>query len=180
LAPLVAATAPRLLAINGVGTDVAGILLVAGGDNPDRLRDEGAFAHLCGAAPLPASSGRTVRHRLNRGGDRQANHALWRVVMVRMSYDPRTKAYVARRTAEGLSKREIVRCLKRYVAREVYRALLADLAQPTSDPSSRAAAGRRAPARKAVSDSHRLAPTGAWAAGSSQCLSSYWRCLPCV
>jgi hypothetical protein len=154
----VAKTAPRLLAIDGVGTDVAGILLVAGGDNPDRLRDEGAFAHQCGVAPLPASSGRTVRHRLNRGGDRQANHALWRIVMVRMSYDPQTKAYVARRTTEGLSKREIVRCLKRYVAREVYGALLADLTRPSSDPTRRAADASPPSRVEPVSDTYRIAP----------------------
>jgi transposase len=153
LAPLVAQTAPRLLAIHGIGTDVAGILLVTGGDDPTRLHNEGAFAHLCGAAPLPASSGRTVRHRLNRGGDRQANHALWRVVMVRMSTDPRTKAYVARRTAEGRSKREIVRCLKRYVAREVYRALIADLAHTADDPTATPASDATLPARPGVHSS---------------------------
>jgi transposase len=109
---------------------VAGALLTAAGDNPGRLRNERAFARLCGAAPLEASSGRTRRHRLNRGGDRQANNALWRIVLVRMHYDPRTKAYLARRTAQGLSKREVIRCLKRYVAREVYRAILADLHHP--------------------------------------------------
>jgi transposase len=120
LTDLVATTAPALLARIGLGTDTAGALLVAAGDNPDRLRSESAFAHLCGVAPLPASSGRTQRHRLNRGGDRQANNALWRIVMVRMRYDQRTRNYVDRRTKEGLSKTEIIRCLKRYVAREIY------------------------------------------------------------
>jgi transposase len=100
-------------------------VLVAAGDNPERLRSEGAFANLCGAAPLPASSGKTSgRHRLNRGGDRQANCALWRVVIVRLATHQPTKAYMARRTQQGMSKREIIRCLKRYVAREVYRELV--------------------------------------------------------
>jgi transposase len=123
LARLIPETAPALVALKGVGIEVAGALLVTAGDNPDRLRSEGSFAHLCGVAPLPASSGTTTRHRLNRGGDRAANNALWRIVMVRMSCDQRTRAYVARRTSEGLSKREIIRCLKRYVAREVFAAL---------------------------------------------------------
>lgn len=123
LALVVAAVAPALLALPGVGTDVAGALLVAAGDNPERLSSEAAFARLCGVAPLPASSGKTNRHRLNRGGDRIANNALWRIVMVRMSTDPRTRNYVERRIKEGLSKKEIIRCLKRYVAREVYHRL---------------------------------------------------------
>ena len=125
LSRLVGQVAPELLALKGVGIDVAGQLLVTAGDNPDRLRNEAAFAHLCGVAPIPASSGKTVRHRLNRGGDRQANSALYRVVMVRMRWDERTKAYVARRTQEGRSTKEIMRCLKRYVAREVYQLLRA-------------------------------------------------------
>ena len=124
LAMVVAEAAPALLALRGVGTDVAGALLVAAGDNPERLSSEPAFARLCGVAPLPASSGKTNRHRLNRGGDRIANNALWRIVLVRMSGDPRTRNYVERRTKEGLSKKEIIRCLKRYVAREVYRRLV--------------------------------------------------------
>ncbi len=124
LAQVVSEAAPGLLALPGVGTDVAGALLVAAGDNPERLSSEAAFARLCGVAPLPASSGKTNRHRLNRGGDRIANNALWRIVLVRMSSDPRTRNYVERRTKEGLSKKEIIRCLKRYVAREVYRRLV--------------------------------------------------------
>ena len=124
LQKLVPAAAPRLVALHGVGTEVAGQLLVTAGDNPERLRSESSFAHLCGVAPLPASSGKTVRHRLNRGGDRQANQALWRIVMVRLSCEPRTRAYAARRRAEGLSTAETIRCLKRYVAREVYRCLV--------------------------------------------------------
>ena len=123
LARLVAATAPELVELYGVGTDTAAILLVAAGDNADRLRSEAAWARLCGVAPLPASSGKVTRHRLNRGGNRQANHALWRIVFTRMSSEPRTRAYVTRRLEEGLSKPEIMRVLKRYVAREVYRYL---------------------------------------------------------
>jgi transposase len=93
------------------------------GDNPERLRSEAAFAHHCGVAPIDASSGLTIRKRLNRGGDRTANQALWRIVMGRMVHDPRTRSYVERRTREGRSKREIIRSLKRYVARELYRCL---------------------------------------------------------
>lgn len=123
LAELVRATAPELVALYGVGPDTAASLLVAAGDNPERLRDEAAWAHLCGVAPIEASTGKVKRYRLNRGGDRQANAALWRIVITRMSSDPRTQAYVARRTEEGLTKGEIIRVLKRYVAREVYRYL---------------------------------------------------------
>ena len=125
IAPLVAARAPALLALHGVGPDTAALLLVAAGDHPERLRSEAAWAHLCAAAPIPASSGKVTRHRLNPGGDRQANHALWRIVLTRMSAHPPTLIYVERRTREGLSKKEIIRCLKRYVAREVYRHLRA-------------------------------------------------------
>jgi transposase len=123
LDPLVADTAPNLVALNGVGTDVAGQLLITAGDNPDRLDSDAAFSHLCGASPIPASSGRTHRHRLNRGGDRAANAALYRIVLCRMRWDPRTRHYVERRTKEGLSKPEIIRCLKRYIAREIHREL---------------------------------------------------------
>ncbi|HEY7927083.1 MAG TPA: IS110 family transposase [Candidatus Dormibacteraeota bacterium] len=125
LARLAAEVAPALCAMKGVGSDVAGALLVAVGDNPERMRSESAFAHLCGVAPLPASSGKTTgRHRLNRGGDRQANGALWRIVIVRLACHQPTRDYMARRTQEGLSKKEIIRCLKRYVARDVYRVLV--------------------------------------------------------
>ena len=134
LGALVKATAPKLCAVHGVGTDTAGALLVAAGDNPERLTNEAAFAALCGVSPVQASSGRVQRHRLNRGGDRQANNALWRIVLVRMSTDPRTRAYVERRTKEGRSKKEIIRCLKRYVARELYPHLtLRDQPQPPAD-----------------------------------------------
>ena len=114
---------PALLAARGVGPEVAATLLVAAGDNPHRMRSESAFAALCGASPVEASSGKITRHRLNSGGDRQANNALWRIVIVRMSSDQRTKNYVARRTLDGKSKKEIIRCLKRHVAREMFRLL---------------------------------------------------------
>ncbi|GAA3709085.1 IS110 family transposase [Nonomuraea antimicrobica] len=117
---LVAAINPRLTAAHGVGTDTAGQLLVTAGENHDRLHGEAAFAMLCGVAPIPASSGKTTRHRLNRGGDRRANAALYRVVLCRLRWDPRTRAYMERRTQDGLSKKEIIRCLKRYIARELY------------------------------------------------------------
>ncbi|MBJ7453250.1 MAG: IS110 family transposase [Blastococcus sp.] len=125
LRPLVAQAAPQLMAVYGVGTQVAGQLLVTAGDNPDRLHSDAAFAQLCGTAPLPASSGRTTRHRLNRGGDRHANNALHTIALVRLSSHPPTKAYAARRRAEGLSNLEILRCLKRYIAREIHHVLVA-------------------------------------------------------
>jgi transposase len=118
--PLVTARAPGLLALYGVGPDTAAVLLIAAGDHPGRLRSEAAWAHLCGTAPIPASPGKVKRHRLNPGGDRQANHGLWRIVITRMGSHPPARAYVTRRTKDGLSKKEIIRCLKRYVAREVY------------------------------------------------------------
>ena len=126
LATLVGRAAPRLLALLAIGNDHAGQLLVTAGQHPERLRGEAAFAHLCGVAPIPASSGKTRRHRLHRGGDRDANKALHLAVVVRMRFCPRTRAYVERRTKEGLSKPEIMRCIKRYLAREVYHALVAD------------------------------------------------------
>ena len=129
---LVARAAPNLLAQHGVGTDVAAKLLIAAGDNPERLHDEAAFAALCGTSPVPASSGKTHRHRLNRGGDRQANNALWTVAMVRLSHHPDTRAYAERRTKEGLSRRDITRCLKRYIARQLFPLLLADLQHANS------------------------------------------------
>ena len=123
LAALVATTAPQLVDVFGVSSETAGALLVAAGDNPERLRQEASFAALCGVSPVDASSGRQHRHRLNRGGNRDANRALWVVVMARMRRDQRTREYVERRTQHGLSKKEIIRCLKRYVARELYRQL---------------------------------------------------------
>jgi len=126
IVPLVTARAPGLLALFGIGPNTAALLLIAAGDHPGRLHSEAAWAHLCAAAPIPASSGKVTRHRLNPGGDRQANHALWRIVFTRMGSDPATRAYVERRTKEGKSKAEIIRCLKRYVARQVYPHLRAD------------------------------------------------------
>ena len=125
MAELVAEAAPEgFTDKQGVGTRVAATLLSTVGDNPTRLKSDASFAALCGASPVDASSGKQVRHRLNRGGDRQANSALWRIVYTRMHHDPRTIAYVERRTKEGKTKKEIMRCLKRYVAREVYKALV--------------------------------------------------------
>jgi transposase len=132
LEPLVAAINPRLLAATGVGPDIAGQLLVTAGENHERLGSEAAFAMLCGAAPIPASSGKTSRHRLNRGGDRQANAALYRTVLVRLRWHQPTRAYAERRTQEGLTKKEIIRCLKRYVARELYQLITTNNHQPAA------------------------------------------------
>ena len=121
--PLIRQIAPELLAIDGVGFDVAARLLIAAGDNPHRIRSEAAWAHLCGVAPISVSSGKTQRHRLNRGGNRQANSAIHRILLTRMAHDDRTRAYIARRTAEGKTTGEIARMLKRYIAREIYKAL---------------------------------------------------------
>lgn len=121
---LVEHAAPDLVELFGVGVELAGQFLVTAGDNPERIINEAAFAKLCGVAPQPASSGRTTgRHRLSRSGDRAANSALYIVVITRMRSHEPTKAYFERRTAEGLTKREIIRCLKRYVAREIFQAL---------------------------------------------------------
>lgn len=127
LATLTKAAAPRLLAQHGIGVETAGKLLVAAGDNPHRLRNEAAVAALCGASPVEASSGKITRHRLNRGGDRQANNALWTIAFCRLHTDPTTQAYANRRTKEGKSDRDIMRCLKRYIARQLHPLLLADL-----------------------------------------------------
>ena len=121
---LTEANAPALLGVEGCGTTTAAALVVAAGDNPGRLKGEAAFSMMCGASPIPASSGKTDRHRLNRGGNRQANWALYEIAIKRMAYDERTRRYVARRTSEGKSRREAVRCLKRYIAREVYHVLM--------------------------------------------------------
>lgn len=124
---LTSQSAKRLRNQFGVGPQTAAILIAVAGDNPERLRNEAALAALCGASPLQASSGKTARHRLNRGGDRSANNALWTIAMVRMRSEPRTQAYVMRRTAQGMSNKEIQRCLKRYIVRELYPIILADL-----------------------------------------------------
>jgi transposase len=121
---LVAEVVPGLISLPALGTHHAATLLVVAGDNPERLRSEASFASLCGVSPIEASSGKVVRHRLNRGGNRDANRALHMICVVRMGSDKRTREYVARRSAEGKSKWEIMRCLKRYIAREVYRILL--------------------------------------------------------
>ena len=124
LAHLTATAAPVLVAAYGIGPDIAGELLVTAGDNPERIRSEAAFARLCGVCPLPTGSGQTAgRHRLNRGGNRHANAALYRAVIVRMRHHQPTRAYVARRRAEGLTTKDIIRCLKRYLAREIYALL---------------------------------------------------------
>jgi len=138
LGQLVASAAPELLAVHGVGVETAGALLVAAGDNPERLANEASFAALCGGSPVDASSGRRQRHRLNRGGNRDANRALWVIVLVRLARDPRTRRYVERRTGEGLTKKEVIRCLKRYVAREIYKILIAE-AEPDTAQSVEAA-----------------------------------------
>jgi transposase len=134
LQPLVATVAPRTLQRIGAGTETVGQLLVTAGDNPDRLRNEAAFAMLTGTAPVPASSGRTDRHRLNRGGDRAANSALYHVAITRMAHDPATRAYVRRRTADGLTSKDILRCLKRLIARELYPLIRDDLAEWAPPP----------------------------------------------
>ncbi|MFV1963738.1 MAG: transposase, partial [Acidimicrobiia bacterium] len=124
LRSLIEETAPTLLEMYGVGVDTAATLLVTAGDNPERLHAEGSWAHLCGTTPLPANSGKvTTRFRLNRGGDRQANAALYRIVLTRMSSHQETRTYVARRREEGLNTAEIMRCLKRYVARQTFKQL---------------------------------------------------------
>lgn len=114
---------PALLGACGVGAEVASSLLIAAGDNPERMRSEAAFAALRGTSPIEASSGATTRHRLNRGGNRQANNALWRIAMIRLRIDQKSIDYAARRTAEGKTRREILRCLKRHIAREIYKLL---------------------------------------------------------
>jgi transposase len=134
LADLAARAAPALLAVKGVGTDTAAALLAAAGDNPERLRSEAAFARLCGVAPIPASSGETTRYRLNRGGNRDANWALHLLAVRRLAWDPRPRASAARRTAQGKTKPEILRALKRYLARELYPLLAGPSTAPAPAP----------------------------------------------
>ncbi|MFJ8762969.1 IS110 family transposase [Streptomyces cyaneofuscatus] len=122
---------PQLLDVIGVGPDSAAALLIAAGDNPERLASEASFAALCGVSPVEQSSGKTQRRRLNRGGNRQANAALYPIVVTRLRRDARTRLYLERRTKQGMSKREIIRCLKRYFAREIYRQIL-----PASAPAA--------------------------------------------
>ena len=123
LRSLIEETAPTMLELYGIGVDTAATLLATAGDNPDRLKSERSWAHLCGVTPLPASSGKVTRHRLNRGGDRQANAALYRIVLTRMSSHEETRRYVTKRRTDGLSTPEIMRCLKRYVARQTFKQL---------------------------------------------------------
>ena len=134
---LVRDAAPRTTALLGISTGHAGQLLVSAGQNIERLRGESSFAALCGAGPIPASSGKTSRHRLNYGGDRDANRALHLIAVCRLRYCPRTRAYAKRRSAQGKTKPEIIRCLKRYIARQTYRTLTADLTslRPQQRPS---------------------------------------------
>ena len=138
LEQLVAAAAPRTIQLLGISTGHAGQLLVTAGQNIQRLRTESSFAMLCGASPIPASSGKTTRHRLNYGADRQANRALHLIAVCRLRYCERTRAYAKRRTAEGKTQREIIRCIKRYIAREVFTSLRADPAD-TTQPRPRVA-----------------------------------------
>lgn len=129
---LVATAAPETVSRLGCGTHHTAALLVAAGENIDRLGSEASFAHLCGTAPIPASSGRTSRHRLNYAGNRQANRALHMIVIVRLRYCERTRSYLERRVTEGKTKKDAIRCLKRFVARELYRTLRADLSTLTT------------------------------------------------
>jgi transposase len=124
---------PTLLTRRGIGPDNAATLLITVGDNPDRLRSEASFAALCGVNPLEASSGKTSRRRLNRGGDRQANAALYRITLSRLRWDTRTRNYLARRITEGKTRRETIRCLKRYIAREIYQIITSP---PDAEPSA--------------------------------------------
>jgi len=132
----ITACAPGLLDRYGVGSDTAAALLIAAGDNPDRLASHAAFAALCGVSPIEASSGKTTRHRLNRGGDRRANSALYTVVLTRLGRAPRTRDYANRRTTEGKSTKEIIRCLKRYVARELFPIIAAALIPAQTPPAT--------------------------------------------
>ncbi|SFH24107.1 Transposase IS116/IS110/IS902 family protein [Streptomyces mirabilis] len=119
----ITACAPKLLDRYGVGPDTAAALLIAAGDNPDRMGSEASFAALCGVSPVEASSGKTQRRRLNRGGDRQANYALSTIVLARLRWDTRTRSYLEQRISEGKTRREAIRCLKRYIAREIYQTI---------------------------------------------------------
>ncbi|MGN9847361.1 IS110 family transposase [Nonomuraea sp. H19] len=135
LVAIITVCAPKLLQQYGIGPDTAAALLITAGDNPDRLGSEAAFAALCGVNPIEASSGKTVRHRLNRGGDRRSNSALYTIVVTRLGRDTRTRAYAERRTSEGKSKKEIIRCLKRYVAREVFPIITEALSPARTPPA---------------------------------------------
>jgi len=132
----VTAHTPQLLDRNGVGPDTAATLLITAGDNPERLGSEAGFAALCGVSPVEASSGKTQRRRLNRGGDRQANAALYRIALSRLRWDAQTRDYLNRRITEGKTPREAIRCLKRYIAREIYQIITKPQPTPTTVPSA--------------------------------------------
>ncbi|MFJ3825450.1 transposase [Streptomyces nodosus] len=133
---LVLSFGDEFVEVVGIGPNSAAALLIAAGDNPERVVGEASFAALCGASPVEQSSGKTQRRRLNRGGNRQTNAALYRIVMTRIRWDERTRSYLERRTKQGMSRREIVRCLKRYVAREVFRHIQPITALPLPDPAA--------------------------------------------
>ena len=137
---LIEQAAPSLLELNGVGTNCAAALLVAAGDNPERLSNERSYAALCGSSPIDASSGLQRRHRLNRGGNRQANAALYIIVISRLRWDKRTQTYMTRRLAQGRTRKEIIRCLKRYVAREIYTTNTRELRHQHHKPTLQTAA----------------------------------------
>ena len=124
--------APALIARTGIGPDSATALLLVAGDNPDRIHTEASFAALCGVSPVEASSGNTQRRRLNRGGDRRANAALYRIVLSRLRWDTRTQEYMTRRVAQGRTRREVIRCLKRYIAREAFTLITAPHVPPAA------------------------------------------------
>jgi transposase len=149
LADLTAKAAPRLLTQTGIGPQIAARLLLVAGDNPTRLRNDAALAALCGASPVEASSGKTIRHRLNRGGDRQANSALWLIATNRMIHDPTTRAYVNKKTSDGKSTKEIRRCLMRHIARGIFALLIADLHDARTLHTQPSRAWPRATARAA-------------------------------
>jgi len=136
VATIIRRVVPALLARPGIGPVCAAQLLVTAGDNPDRLHSQAAFAALCGVSPVEHSSGKTQRHRLNRGGDRAANSALWVIANNRLMHDPQTRAYAARRTATGASRKEILRLLKRYIARQVFAEIRHALSPPDTPPGS--------------------------------------------
>jgi transposase len=136
IAHTAACHAPELLQRPGVGPDCAAALLIAAGDNPQRLGSQASYAALCGASPVEASSGKTQRLRLNRGGDRQANAALYRIALSRLRWDPHTRAYLARRISQGKTRREAIRCLKRYIAREIYQLITKPRPDSTAEPDA--------------------------------------------
>lgn len=166
---------PHLLTIYGVKTITASKLAVTAGGNPGRIRNEAAFASLCGAAPIPASSGKTNRHRLNRGGDRRGNSALHRIALVRMRHDPTTRAYVERRLGQNKTKKDIIRCLKRAIAREVYKALTRPQEVRDATPEGAELGSQRKAQQLTLSDAARALDT--WPARISD-IEKHRRPLP--